>query len=70
LQGLLQLARQHPSGQLETASQKACRHGSYRLRDLRRLIGDGETVVPIDFLQEHALIRDLNAYKIEAFTQP
>jgi transposase len=70
LQGLLQLARKHPAGQLESASQKACRHGSYRLRDLRRLIDQGETVVQIDFLQEHELIRDLNAYRIEAFTQP
>jgi hypothetical protein len=69
LQGLLRLARQHPSGQLESASQKACRHGSYRLRDLRRLIEHGETVVQLDFLQEHALIRDVNAYKIETFTQ-
>ena len=70
LQGLLQLARKHPAGQLESASQKACHHGSYRLRDLRRLIDQGETVVQVDFLQEHELIRDLSAYRIDAFTQP
>ena len=68
LQGLLHLARKYPVGQLEAAASKAVRHGSWRLRDLRRLIEQGEKVVQIDFLQEHELIRDLSAYKIEAFT--
>jgi len=26
--------------------------------------------VQVDFLQEHELIRDLSAYRIDAFTQP
>ena len=68
LQGLLHLARRHPVGQLEQASEKAARHACWRLRDLRRLIEQGDKVVQIDFLQEHALIRDLSAYRVDGFT--
>jgi transposase len=69
LQGLLQLARQHPVDSLEAAAEKAHRHACWRLRDLRRLIAQGDTVVQIDFLQEHELIRDLSAYRIDALNQ-
>jgi len=68
LQGLLHLARRHPVGQLELASEKAARHACWRLRDLRRLIEQGDKVVQIDFLQEHELIRDLSAYRVDGFT--
>jgi transposase len=68
LQGLLQLARKHPVGQLEQASEKAVRHSCWRLRDLRRLMEQGDQVVQIDFLQEHELIRDLSAYHIDGFS--
>lgn len=67
LQGLLQLARKHPVGQLEAASEKAVRHACWRLRDLRRLMAQGDQVVQVDFLQEHELIRDLSAYRIDGF---
>lgn len=68
LQGLLHLARRHPVGQLEQASEKALRHACWRLRDLRRLIEQGDKVVQLDFLQEHELIRDLSAYRVDGFT--
>lgn len=68
LQGLLHLARKHPVGQLEAASEKAVRHACWRLRDLRRLMEQGDQVVQIDFLQEHALIRDLSAYRVDGFS--
>jgi transposase len=68
LQGLLHLARKHPVGQLEAASEKAVRHACWRLKDLRRLMEQGDQVVQIDFLQEHALIRDLSAYRIDGFS--
>jgi transposase len=68
LQGLLQLARKHPVGQLEAASKMAVRHACWRLRDLRRLMEQGDQVVQIDFLQVHELIRDLSAYRIEGFS--
>lgn len=68
LQGLLQLARQHPVDQLEAASEKAGRHACWRLKDLRRLMEQGDRVVQIDFLQEHELIRDLSAYRVDGFS--
>jgi len=68
LQGLLQLARKHPVDQLEQASAKAVRHACWRLRDLRRLMAQGDHVVQVDFLQEHELIRDLSAYRIDGFS--
>lgn len=68
LQGLLHLARKHPCSQLEKAADRARRHGCWRLRDLRRLMEQGDAVVQVDFLQEHELIRDLRAYRIESFT--
>jgi hypothetical protein len=68
LQGLLHLARKHPVGPLEAASEKAVRHACWRLKDLRRLIEQGDKVVQLDFLQEHALIRDLSAYRIDGFS--
>lgn len=68
LQGLLHLARRYPVDHLEAAAEKAVRHACWRLRDLRRLMEQGDTVVQVDFLQEHALIRDLGAYRIDAFT--
>lgn len=67
LQGLLQLARKHPSDQLERATKRACEHGCWRLRDLRRLIEQGDHVVQVDFLEQHELIRDLSAYRIDGF---
>jgi transposase len=70
LQGLLQLARLHSVVQLEQASEKAVRHACWRLKDLRRLIEQGDKVVQIDFLQEHALIRDLSTYRVDGFTLP
>ena len=70
LQGLLQLARQHPAARIEQASAVALHRGAFRLRDLRRLITDGESVVQVDFLQTHPLIRDLQAYRVEAFASP
>jgi transposase len=68
LQGLLHLARKHPVDQLEAASAKAVRHACWRLRDLRRLMEQGDQVVQVDFLQEHELIRDLSAYRIDGFS--
>jgi transposase len=70
LQGLLQLARAHPGDRIERAAGLALHRGAFRLQDLRRLIEHDETVVQIDFLQTHPLIRDLSAYRLEAFSAP
>jgi hypothetical protein len=64
LQGLLALAREHPVGELEQACARAVHLGLWRLRDVRRLLQQGEQVVQVDFLQVHPLIRDLSHYQL------
>ncbi|HTO72676.1 MAG TPA: IS21 family transposase [Gemmatimonadales bacterium] len=69
LQGLVSLAKQHPSAALEQAAATATRRGVSRLRDLRRLLTEGDTVVQVDFLETHPLIRPLEAYSLTALSQ-
>lgn len=65
MQGLLQLAEKHPTAQLEKAARVATHHGTWRLRDLKRLLALPGNVVQMDFLESHPLIRSLEAYRIE-----
>jgi hypothetical protein len=69
LQGLVSLTKQHPVAALEQAAATAKHRGVWRLRDLRQLLTDGDTVVQVDFLDTHPLIRPLEAYSLEAFSQ-
>jgi transposase len=69
LQGLVSLAKEHPVAALEQAAATAKRRGVWRLRDLRRLLTEGDTVVQVDFLETHPLIRPLDAYSLSAFSQ-
>ncbi len=69
LQGVVGLAKQHPVAALEDAAATARRRGVWRLRDLRRLLTDGDNVVQVDFLDTHPLIRPLTAYSLEALSQ-
>lgn len=64
MQGLLALAREHASGELERACGRAVHLGLWRLQDVRRLLQHGEQVVQVDFLQAHPLIRDLSHYQL------
>ena len=68
LQGLLQLPRTVPVADLERAAGTALHRGAFELRTLRRLAAEGERVVQVDFLQTHPLIRDLAAYRVDAFS--
>lgn len=68
LQGLVGLAKTHPVAALEQAAVTARGRGVWRLRDLRRLLNDGDTVVQADFLETHHLIRPLEAYSLEALS--
>lgn len=70
LQGLVGLAKVHPAAALEQAAATAKRRGVWRLRDLRRLLTEGDTVVQVDFLETHPLIRPLGAYSLDAFSNP
>jgi transposase len=65
MQGLLQLAEKHPAAELEKAAAIALHHGTWRLRDLKRLLALPGNVVQMDFLESHPLIRSLEAYRIE-----
>lgn len=65
MQGLLQLAEKHPAAELEKAAGVATHHGTWRLRDLKRLLALPGNVVQMDFLETHPLIRSLDAYRIE-----
>lgn len=69
LQGLVSLAKEHPVAALEEAAATGKRRGVWRLRDLRRLLAEGDTVVQVDFLETHPLIRPLDAYSLEALSQ-
>lgn len=64
MQGLLQLAEKHPVSELEKAARIATHHGTWRLRDLKRLLALPGNVVQLDFLETHPLIRSLEAYRI------
>lgn len=68
MQGLLQLAGKHPVAELEKAAGIATHHGTWRLRDLKRLLALPGNVVQMDFLEHHPLIRSLDAYRIELNT--
>jgi transposase len=65
MQGLLQLAEKHSAAELEKAAAVATHHGTWRLRDLKRLLALPGNVVQMDFLESHPLIRSLEAYRIE-----
>jgi transposase len=62
--GLLQLAEKHPVAELERATQAATHHGAWRLRDLKRLVGQPANVIQLQFLENHPLIRPLEAYRL------
>jgi transposase len=68
MQGLLHLAEKHPVAELEKAAGIATHHGTWRLRDLKRLLELPGNVVQMDFLETHPLIRSLEAYRIELNT--
>jgi integrase-like protein len=63
LQGLLNLAKQHPSEALERACDVASSYGAYRLRTVRTLLArPAPRQESLPFLEEHPLIRNLSDY--------
>jgi hypothetical protein len=63
LHGLLSLAQKHPAKALESATQTALHHGTWRLRDLRTLLDQTAPATQLDFLETHPLIRSLDTYR-------
>jgi hypothetical protein len=64
LQGLIGLARTHPTDPLELAAGKALQRAGWRLRDVKQALHEPANVVQVDFLETHPLIRDMSAYRI------
>lgn len=63
LQGLLSLAEQHSSKELEKACEIAHSYGAYRLANLRRLIGkNAAKQEQLEFTEEHPVIRNIGVY--------
>jgi hypothetical protein len=63
VQGLLNLAKRHPSDSLERVCDIALSYGSYRLKTLRSLLKQpAAKQESLPFLDEHPLIRDLSDY--------
>ena len=62
LQGLLSLKGKYSKAQINQAARKACIHGQYTLRDLRRWIEIPHDQETFSFLEQHELIRSPGTY--------
>lgn len=64
LLGILDLARKHETGEIDHACEQALGYGANRLKDLKQLIEyPRDPQQELEFLSEHPLIRDLDAYQ-------
>ena len=68
LQGLLSFKGKYPKAKINDAARKACIHGQYSLRDLRRWIEASHDQETFSFLQQHELIRNPGNYDSVAQT--
>src|SRR6266851_2154726 len=64
LMGLVSLSERHSFPALNLACARALAKQTWRLRDVRALLGTGETQTQLAFAQHHPLIRDLSEYGI------
>jgi hypothetical protein len=62
LQGLLSLKGKYTKVRINEAARKACIHGQYTLRDLRRWLESPHDQETFSFLQQHELIRNPHSY--------
>jgi transposase len=62
IMGLCQLIKKHSAVALNTACAKAIKSGTYRLKDVRRLMGEQPEQTAFGFAESHPLIRDLSIY--------
>jgi hypothetical protein len=60
--GLCGLIKKHSGAVLNAACLKALKSGTYRLKDIRRLIGEQAEQSAFNFAQSHPLIRNLTTY--------
>jgi transposase len=62
IMGLCDLIKQHSASAINNACAKALKAGTYRFKDLRRLIGQQTEQTVFAFADNHPLIRDLTVY--------
>lgn len=62
IMGLCALINQHSASAINIACSKALKAGTYRFKDLRRLIGQRSEQKDFAFAEHHPLIRDLMVY--------
>jgi transposase len=62
IMGLCELIKKHSALALNAACTKAIQSGTYRLKDVRRLLGEQSEQTAFGFAESHPLIRDLNTY--------
>jgi hypothetical protein len=60
--GLCELIKKHSALALNAACAKAIKSGTYRLKDVRRLMGAQAEQTAFGFAENHPLIRDLKTY--------
>ena len=68
LQGLLSFKGKYSKEQINQAARKACIHGQYTLRDLRKWIETPYDQETFSFLEQHELIRNPDSYDSMAQT--
>jgi transposase len=62
IMGLCALIKKHSALALNAACTKAIQSGTYRLKDVRRLMGEQSEQTAFGFAESHPLIRDLKTY--------
>src|SRR6516162_5196014 len=62
IMGLCGLIKNHSASAINGACAKALKAGTYRFKDLRRLIGEQSEQKLFAFADNHPLIRDLTVY--------
>ena len=60
--GLCGLIKNHSASAINDACSKALKAGTYRFKDLRRLLGQPTEQKVFAFADNHPLIRDLSVY--------
>jgi len=71
LLGLLALTRKHEAARIDHACEQALGYGMNRLKDLEKLIAHPrDAQQELEFLSEHPLIRDLDAYQTPLTQKP
>jgi len=62
IMGLCALINRHSASAINSACSKALKAGTYRFKDIRRLIGQQSEQKVFGFAESHPLIRDLTVY--------